>query len=403
MNSRERVLAAINHQTPDRLPIDLGGTRQSGIAASTYQAVKQKLGIDTPTRVFDVYQMIAEVERPIMERFGADVVGLNRTTVAFGIRNEDWKSWQFPGGPLIEVPGGFSPMVEDDGTISLHDEAGQLIAKMPAGGFYFDRMDRYPGAAHVDVDTFEPPLLSQEDCDHLHAQAEAYHQNTDYAVVCAMGPPYELFFGLGTGGFETWMMTLAIEPDYVHALYEKLTEAWLENLQRFTAAVGDRVHILQFNDDLGTQDAPFLSVKMFRELVMPHYKRGLDWVHANTKMKVFMHNDGAIFELIESLIEMGVDILNPVQTTAKGMDPVKLKAEFGDRLVFWGGSCDCQGTLAFGTPDEVAAEVEQSVRILGADGGYVLAGVHNIQAGVPPENVIALFDTAITAGASRKP
>jgi uroporphyrinogen decarboxylase len=400
MNSRERVLAAINHRLPDRVPIDLGGTRQSGIAASTYQAVKQKLGIDTPTRVFDVYQMIAEVERPIMERFGADVVGLNRTAVAFGIRNEDWKTWQFPGGPLIEVPGGFNPIVADDGAISLNDEAGQLIAKMPAGGLYFDRMDQYPGAAHVDVDTFEPPLLSQEDCDHLHAQAEAYHQNTDYAIVCAMGPPYELFFGLGTGGFETWMMTLAIEPDYVHALYEKLTEAWLENLQRFTAAVGDRVHILQFNDDLGTQDAPFLSVKMFRELVMPYYKRGLDWVHANTKMKVFMHNDGAIFDLIESLIEMGVDILNPVQTTAKGMDPVKLKAEFGDRLVFWGGSCDCQGTLAFGTPDEVAAEVEQSVRILGAGGGYVLAGVHNIQAGVPPENVIALFDTALASGAS---
>jgi uroporphyrinogen decarboxylase len=181
-------------------------------------------------------------------------------------------------------------------------------------------------------------------------------------------------------------------------LYEKLTEAWLDNLHRFHAAVGERVDIVQFNDDLGTQDGPFLSVKMFRELVMPYYRRGLDWIHAHTPWKVFMHNDGAIYSLIPSLIEMGVDILNPVQTTAKGMDPARLKAEFGDRLVFWGAACDCQRTLAFGTPEQVAAEVEQTLRVLAPGGGYVLAGVHNIQAGVPPENVIALFDTALAAG-----
>ncbi|NUQ66386.1 MAG: methyltransferase, partial [Pirellulales bacterium] len=154
---------------------------------------------------------------------------------------------------------------------------------------------------------------------------------------------------------------------------------------------------LQFNDDLGTQEAPFLSLKMFRERIFPYYKRGLDWIHQNTGMKVFMHNDGAIFSFIPTLIEMGVDILNPVQTTAKGMDPVKLKQEFGDRITFWGGACDCQGTLAFGTPDEVAREVEESLRILAPGGGYVLTSVHNIQAGVPPENVIALFETALGA------
>lgn len=398
MNSRERVLAAINHREPDRVPIDLGGTRQSGIAASTYHALKQRLGINTPTRVFDVYQMIAEVERAVMDRFGADVVGLNRPAVAFDIRNENWKTWQMPNGPVVEVPGGFDPIVDDDGALLLKDSAGELIAKMPADGHYFDRMNKYPGAAHVDVDSYQPPLLSQEECDHLHARAEAYNQNTEHAVVAAMGPPYELFWGLGTGDFQAWMMTLATEPEYVRALYEKLTDAWIENLKRFQAAVGDRIHILQFNDDLGTQDGPFLSVKMFRELVMPFYQRGLDWVHANTPWKVFMHNDGAIFSLIPSLIEMGVDILNPVQTTAKGMDPEKLKAEFGDRLVFWGAACDCQATLAFGTPEQVAGEVEQTIRVLAPGGGYVLAGVHNIQAGVPPENVVALFDTALAKG-----
>jgi len=394
MNSRERVRAAIRHQQPDRVPIDFGGTRQSGIAISTYQALKRELGLDTPTRVYDVYQMLAEIERPVLERFGADCIGLNRPAVAFGLRNERWKPWRLFDGSEVLMPGDFQPEVEPNGDWLLRSPGGEPLARMPKGGFYFDRLDKYPGAAHSDPATLEVPMLSTEECDHLHAQAEALWQNTDLAIVAPMGPPYELFFGLGTGDFQSWMITLATEPEYVEALYQRLTEAWLENLRRFSAAVGDRVDILQFNDDLGTQDAPFLSVAMFRRQIMPFYKQGLDWVHSHTGMKVFMHNDGAIFPFLPTLVEMGVDILNPVQTTAKGMDPARLKAEFGDKLVFWGGSCDCQGTLAFGTPEQVAAEVEANLRIFSPGGGYVVASVHNIQARVPAQNVIALFDTA---------
>lgn len=398
MNSRERVLAAINHRQPDRVPIDLGGTRQSGIAAAAYHRLKEYLGINTPTRVFDLYQMLAEVELPVMERFGADVVSLQRLAVTFGIRNTDWKPWRLFDGTPVEVPGGFNPIEEPGGDLLLTDTGGRPMARMPKGGHYFDRLDKFPGAAHADPSALELPLLSPEECDHLHLQAEAYWQNSDYAVVMHLGPPYELFFGLGTGDFSAWMMTLATEPDYVTALYERLIEAWIENLRRLHEAVGDRVQILQFNDDLGTQDGPFLSVRMFRELVMPYYKRGIDWIHQHTNWKVLMHNDGAIFPLIPSLVEMGVDILNPVQTTARGMDPQLLKAQFGDRLVFWGAACDCQHMLPFGSPDAVAREVEQNIRILAPGGGYVLAAVHNIQAGVPPENIVALFDTARRAG-----
>jgi len=394
MNSRERVLSALAHRQPDRVPIDIGGTRQSGIAASTYHQLKGRLGLSTPTRVYDVYQMLAEIERPVLERFGADVGGLQRPAVAFGIRNEGWKPWELFDGTPVEVPGGCNPEVQPNGDLVLRHADGRPMARMPKGGFYFDRIDRFPGALHADPETLALPLLTAEECDHLHAQAEAWYQESDLAVMAAMGPPYELFFGLGTGDFQAWMVTLATEPDYVASLYQRLVEAWLENLRRFADAVDARVHILQFNDDLGTQNAPFLSPAMFRGQIMPHYQRGLDWVHRHTKMKVFMHNDGAIFDFLPTLIEMGVDILNPVQTTAKGMDPAKLKAQFGDNLVFWGGSCDCQGTLAFGTPEDVAKEVEEHVRILAPGGGYVFASVHNIQAQVPPENVIALYDTA---------
>ncbi|MCY2986505.1 MAG: methyltransferase [Planctomycetota bacterium] len=394
MNSRERILCAIQHQEADRVPIDLGGTRQSGIAASTYQRLKQQLGISSPTRVFDLFQMLAEVERPIMERFGSDVVGLYREDVAFGIRNEHWKPWRLFDGTAVEVPGGFEPVTEINGDLVLL-RSGQPIAAMPKNGFYFDRLEKFPGAAHIELDGYEPPLLTPEQCAFYRAQAAALYQNTDLAIVAPLGPPCELFYGLGTGDFEAWMCTLALEPEYVYALHEKLTTAWLENLERFAEAVGDRIQILQVCDDFGTQTSLFLSVEMYRQQIMPHYQRGLEWIHRNTNWKVLLHSDGAIFPLLPSLVETGFDILNPVQTSAYGMDPQRLKREFGDQLVFWGASLDCQKTLPYGTREEVVQEVETHLRTFAPGGGYVFAPVHNIQAGVPPEHVVAMFDTAL--------
>jgi uroporphyrinogen decarboxylase len=393
MNSRERVRRAIRHEPTDRVPIDLGGTRQSGMAASTYHRLKRHLGFDSPTRVFDLYQMLAEVERPILERFGADVVGLNRRAVAFGIHNETYKPWRLFDGTPVEVPQGFEPVPEADGSLVLLRE-GEVIARMPENGFYFDRMEKYPGALHVELGGYKAPRLSAADLAHYRAQAEALWQNTDFAIVAAMGPPYELFSGLGAGDLSAWMITLASEPEYVSGLYEQMAEAWLENLERFVEAVGDRVQVLQVNDDFGTQRSLFLSVAMYRRQIMPYYQRGLDWIHKHTDMKVMLHSDGAIFPLIPSLIETGFDILNPVQISAAGMDPVRLKTEFGGRLAFWGGSLDCQKTLPYGTVEEVVSEVQSQLKVFAPGGGYVFAPVHNIQAGVPPENVVAMYDTA---------
>ncbi len=256
-----------------------------------------------------------------------------RPEIAFGIRNEDWTGWQLFDGTPVEVPSGFEPQELPDGSLVIL-RGDEPIARMPKDGFYFDRLEKYPGAAHVDLDSLAPPLLSDADVEHYRQQSKALHENTDFAICAPMGPPYELFYGLGTGDFESWMMTLACEPDYVHQLYDRLVTAWIENLQRFVDAVENRVQVLQICDDFGTQQSLFLSIDMFRNLVMPHYKRGLDWIHANTDMKVLLHSDGAIFPLIPSLIEMGVDILNPVQTSAAGMDPATLKKEFGDQICF---------------------------------------------------------------------
>lgn len=396
MTSRERILAALHHQPVDRVPVDFGGTRQSGIAVTAYHRLRERLGLRDrrPARVFDLFQMLAEIEQDVADRFGADCVGLYRPEVAFGIRNEGWKPWTLFDGTPVEVPGGFQPEAQSNGDLVLR-RGGEVIALMPHEGFYFDRMEKYPGAMHPDLDTWEPPRLTASTLEHYHGQAEALYTGTDKAIVAPLGPPYELFNGLGQGGFEIWMLTLASEPDYVRALYTKLVDAWIDNLRAFHGAVGNRVQVLQICDDFGTQRAPFLSERMFRELVLPAYRRGLDWVHAHTDWKVMLHSDGAIFPLLPAIIEMGVDILNPVQTTAAGMSAARLKEAFGAQLVFWGGACDPQTTLAFGTPTEVVWETRSNLETLSAASGYVFAPVHNIQATVPPENIVAMFDTAL--------
>ena len=224
------------------MPIDLGGTRQSGIAASTYHQLKQRLGLHTPTRVYDLYQMLAEVEQPVLERFGADVVGLNRPAVAFGIRNERWKPWRFSTARRWKCPAGSSR--RSSPTAICCCCARRRHARWPACPTAGST-----STGSTSIPARPTPIRRRSSCRCSRPRnatictrrPRRYAQNTDLAIIAAMGPPYELFFGLGTGDFQAWMITLATEPDYVAALYERLIEAWLENLRRFHAAVGDRV------------------------------------------------------------------------------------------------------------------------------------------------------------------
>ena len=222
MTSRERVMRAINHQQPDRAPIDLGATRQSGISASAYHQLKQRLNLHTPTRVVDLIQFLAEVEQPILDRFGVDVVGVFRpeTNPGLAIRRENWKPWRLFDGTPVEVPGDFNPVLEPDGGYAMVRD-GVPIARMPKDGFYFDRTEKFPGAAHLDVDKWEPHYWTEEELEYVHAQAEWLYENTEYALVCCVNPPQEFFTGMGTGDFEAWWVTLASEPEYVRALFEK--------------------------------------------------------------------------------------------------------------------------------------------------------------------------------------
>ncbi len=397
ISSRERVHMSVEGREPDRVPIDLGGTRQSGIMASSYHQLKEALGLKTPSKVFDVYQMLAEVERPIMERFHVDVVGIYKKDIAFGIRNERWKKWRLFDGTEVLVPGDFDPSIEEDGSLVIYDKGGKAVGKMPKDGFYFDKLEKGPGAAHVDLDNYSPLDISDEELEYLKLQAKYWWENSEYAIMLGFNPG-ELFFNFGAGDFSRWLITLMTEEQYVRELYEISIAKWISNLKKINEAVGEYVFGITFSDDLGTQAGEFLSPDLFSHLIAPYYKKVFDWIHANTRMKVFFHSCGSIVKMIPKLIEVGVDLLNPVQISAKNMEPEFLKSNFGDKITFWGGGCDPQKTLRFGTSTEVREEVKRNITAFMPGGKYVLSPVHNIQQNVPVENIIALFDAAYEYG-----
>ena len=398
MNSRERVLAAVGHREPDRVPIDFGATRQTGIMASAYHRLKERLGIPSETYVFDLYQMLAEVERCVRERMHADAVALFFRRVAFGIPNRGKKPWRLNDGTPVLVSAAFEPEIDERGDCYIRSAAGERIAQMPAGGYYFDSLETGPGAAHADPDRWSIPPLPEDELRFLEEQARFWREETDYAIIGEM-PQVELFSGLGKGGFSDWMVTLMTEENYVRELYEKAVQGMTANFDLYYEAVGNRLDIVKFNDDLGMQTGEFAHPDLLRSLVLPYYKKYIDHIKKrDSRLKVFQHCCGSIFNILGGLIEIGVDIINPVQTSAANMEPRRLKETFGGKVCFWGGGIETQHTLPFGTPGEVAAQAAERVEIFKPGGGFVFATVHNIQSRTPPENILAAFDTAYERG-----
>ncbi len=266
-----------------------------------------------------------------------------------------------------------------------------------------EKADRVPidlgstGAQHPDIDEYEPEVISDEDLEYLRQRSIELYNNTDKAIIGGFYPG-ELFFGFGLGGFEDWMCTLLTKREYVKALFDKTVEAWLSNIKLYKEAVDNRIAAVVFTDDFGTQKGEFLSKELFIGLIKPYYKRIFDWIHSNTNWKIFFHSCGSIYNFILDMIEMGVDILNPIQCSAANMEPQKLKDEFGDRIIFWGGGVDTQHVLPFTPLQKVKEQVKERLKIFGKDGGYVFGAIHNIQHGTPAENIIAMFDTAIEYG-----
>lgn len=405
MTPRERVLIAVNHQVPDRVPVDLAGMKASGIAVSAYDKVKRKLGIRTPTKVLDPRFMIAVVEDEMLKRLHVDVVPLDISGILSAVRPErEWTSRRlFDGTEALFPPG--TKIAEDaaGNWILLKADGSPSSFQMPKNGYYFDDLSFNQGE-RIDPREFRP--VSDIADEHLAALSEygrSLYHNTDYAIlgwgfgVCFLGMSLitDRASNVTQGLPNEWMMMLLTEKQTCHEMMDRSVEATIKCLTLVHQAVGDRCFAWGIAaDDSGTQRGEFVRPELWAEMIKPHYKKLCDWTHAHTSWKTFLHCCGSVYNLMPHFIEAGVDILNPVQTSAANMDPRRLKKEFGKRLVFWGGGCDTQHVLDHATPDEIRRHVKERLEVFSPGGGYVFNQVHNIQANVPPENVLAMFDAA---------
>ena len=409
MTSRERVLRAVNHQLPDRVPIDLGSTKASGIAVVAYEKLKHKLGISTPTKVLDPRFMIAVVEDEVLRHLHVDVVPLDLSMLLNTVRLDDeWIPRRlFDGTKPLFPPD--TKITEDAAGdwILLASDGSPTAFRMPKNGYYFDDMSFNRGE-QIDPRKFSPVSdIPDEHLKILGQYGRSLYQNTDYAIlgwgfgVCFLGLSLitDRASNVTQGLPNEWMMMLMSEKETCHEMMDRSVEATIKCLGLVKQVVGDYCFAWGIAaDDSGTQRGEFIRPELWAEMLKPHYKKLCDWIHANTAWKVFLHSCGSVYHLVPHFIEAGIDILNPVQTSAANMTPARLKCEFGDRLVFWGGGCDTQTILGHATPEEIRRHVKERIATFGPNGGYVFNQVHNIQANVPPENILAMFDAAYEFG-----
>lgn len=392
MNHRERVIAAARHQPVDRLPIDLGGMRSTGIAAVAYHRLKKHLDItEGDTYIFDTGQQLAFVEEPIRRRFGLDVVILDSGLL------EGWRDYTLPEGSTARICANF--LTEPDGAGGEYavDSQGRRTAHRPAASYYFDGISKPPLAEAetiADLDRYDWPSLTDETLERLRREARRLYEETDYAILGSFGGAF-LEGGQGLRGWDQFMVDLAADRAFAEALLDKMLNNYLRDVDLYLDAVGDTIQVIQMGGDLGTQNGPQIRPKMYYEIFQPREKALWGRIHQlRPEVAVFLHCCGGIYDLIPGLIDAGCDILNPVQISARGMDPERLKREFGSQLCFWGGGCDTQSVLPFGTPEEVYAHTRRNIEIFAPGSGFVFSQVHNIQAGVPVENILAMLQAA---------
>jgi len=399
MTSRERVRTALDHREPDRVPVDIGGTKVTGIHVDEYVEIGAWLGWDvTPPRVYEQFQMLARVEEPLRQWLRSDVIELENVVETWGLANADWKPWRTNLGNPVLVPGGFDPRPDGQGNLRLYDAAGTSIAVMAPTSRYFDR-DVPTAMSAGDIAFTDPgawkrsiPLYTDGELRTLERRARLLFESTDYSVHGGFARG-----ALGTNGLfaghpiADWLCILVTERAYAGEILRATAERAVENAELYLQAVGPFIDtILVSGTDFGSQRGEQFNPDIFGELHLPNYRLINDAIHRRCAARTMFHSCGSIRNLIGHFIAAGVDILNPVQTNAANMEPDLLKREFGDRIIFWGGGIDTQTVLPRGTVEEVTEQVRERVRIFGRGGGFVFAPVHNIQHGVPPRNVEAM-------------
>lgn len=414
MNSRERVIETINHRIPDRVPIDLGGSHVSTFSALAYQNVRKALQLpDKPCELTELFMYAAKVEDDVRAKLGIDTACLTYPVDTNGCRTNRLQKFVANDGAEAWIGADNRWDVRADGTIIMYpkgDKSAPASTEMIPGGSFFNSImnGRVPEFDEDELDAKEdwkddfPPIID-EVARELEEESIRLYRDTEYAVV-GQFPHAQLGDGgviaapfvkypKGPRRMDDFLAATLICPEYINEVFEMQTENAMKNLEIYKQAVGDRIQIILVSTaDYGSQAGPLISPDMFRELYKPHYKKMNDWIHKNTNWKVMYHCCGSITGFMDDYIDMGCDILNPVQISAQGMDAKMLKDKWGDKMVFWGGGADSQRTLSFGTPEEVYQEVTQRLDILSKGGGYVFNPVHNIVSDTRVENILAMFE-----------
>lgn len=397
MNSRERVRKLFNRELTDGMAIDFGGMSSSGISAVAYAKLVKALGLpERKIKINDIFQQTAQPDLDVIEALGGDFVQALPMRLRFGISSKEWKESTMTDGTPCLVPSELNPVVDEKGDKYIYVN-GVPYACMPAHGFYYDQTAHPLEEAEEpeDLDSYPLPLMEEDELEFIKAEIRDLYDNTDKAIVFRLGGSV---FEQGQRDFnyEEFYCNLVVNKELMHAYFRKLTDAYMQNLKNLLPYVGDSIQAVQFFDDLGAQNGLQISVDTYREMIMPYHKEMYAYIHQTCPgVKVLLHCCGGIFDLIPSLLEAGVDLLNPVQVSASGMDPQRLKEAYGDRIIFWGGGADMQGFVQeTEDPDAVRAHVESLVKIFSKGGGFVFTQIHNIQYDVPPEKVIAIYETA---------
>lgn len=410
MTSKERVLAAINHRPPDRIPIDFGSTSVTGIHVSCVAALRDHYGLERqPVKVYEPCQMLGLIEPDLKQAMGLDVDGVFRRKTKFGFPVADWKAWRTHQGLEVLVPGGFNTTTDGNGDTLIYPEgdlSSPASGRMPATGYFFDTIIRQDPIDEENLnpednlEEFQP--ITEDDVTALQADVEAAAAGgravmasfggTSFGDIALVPAPF-LKHPKGIRDITEWYMSTSSRRDYIHTIFSRQCEIALGNLEKIHASVGGLVYtVFICGTDFGTQTGTFCSVKTFRDLWFPYYRRVNDWIHAHTSWKTFKHSCGSVDRFIPSFIEAGFDILNPIQCSAVNMDAERLKANYGDRVVIWGGGIDTQQVLPFGSRDDVRKQVLERCRIFSRGGGFVFTTVHNVQAQTPVENLVAMID-----------
>jgi hypothetical protein len=411
MTSRQRLLAALNHQQPDRVPVDFGSTAVTGIHVSALTRLRHALLGDPNYRakVIEPYQMLGEIDDDLRNALGIDIAGITPRKTLFGFENKNFKPFTLFDGTPVLVPEHFNTTTDPSGDLLIYpegDTSAPPSGRMPRGGHFFDSIIRQNP---IDDDKLNPADNTEEFGPLADADLSYYQRAldrlapTDAAIMLTMPgtafgdialvPAPWLKHPKGIRDVEEWYISTIARRDYVQKVFEIQCEIALRNIKQLANLFGNRIHATFLTGtDFGTQRGPFISPKTYRNLYKPFHKQVNDLIHALTTWKTFIHSCGSVFQLIPDFIDAGFDILNPVQCSAAQMDPLELKRQFGKDIVFWGGGVDTQHTLPFASPTDVYTQTRRRIEIFNQNGGFVFDSIHNIQATTPTENILAMFN-----------